>query len=109
MLRRAVLHGWLGFVEATSLDWVERHELSRGTLRDLLADLLPDVVRLAMLHAAADPGGADGLRAPEAPARAPRSDRAAPRRRGGSGLTASPSSVTRRAHVARTGHGGGTR
>ncbi|WP_434042046.1 MULTISPECIES: TetR/AcrR family transcriptional regulator [Sorangium] len=48
---RVALRGWIGFVEATSLDWVERHELDRTSLRDLLADLLPEVVRLAMMHA----------------------------------------------------------
>ncbi|WP_437775530.1 TetR/AcrR family transcriptional regulator [Sorangium sp. So ce1097] len=48
---RVALRGWIGFVEATSLDWIERHELDRSSLRDLLADLLPEVVRLAMVHA----------------------------------------------------------
>jgi hypothetical protein len=66
---RAALRGWIGLVEATSLDWVERHEISRATLRDLLADLLPEVVRLAMLHAGEEPSGTDGIRAPEAPTR----------------------------------------
>ncbi|MGK4003024.1 TetR/AcrR family transcriptional regulator [Sorangium sp. So ce1036] len=41
---RMALRGWIGFVEATSLDWIERHELDRASLRDLLADLLPEVV-----------------------------------------------------------------
>ncbi|WP_437752863.1 TetR/AcrR family transcriptional regulator [Sorangium sp. So ce1389] len=54
---RVALRGWIGFVEATSLDWVERHELDRTSLRDLLADLLPEVVRLAIIHAGGEQGG----------------------------------------------------
>ncbi|WP_437670979.1 TetR/AcrR family transcriptional regulator [Sorangium sp. So ce131] len=57
---RMALRGWIGFVEATSLDWIERHELDRASLRDLLADLLPEVVRLAMVHAGAAGAGAAG-------------------------------------------------
>ncbi|MGK3960336.1 TetR/AcrR family transcriptional regulator [Sorangium sp. So ce118] len=54
---RVALRGWIGFVEATSLDWVERHELDRTSLRDLLADLLPEVVRLAIIHAGGEQDG----------------------------------------------------
>ncbi|AUX45688.1 TetR family transcriptional regulator [Sorangium cellulosum] len=57
---RMALRGWIGFVEATSLDWIERHELDRTSLRDLLADLLPEVVRLAMVHGSAESAGAAG-------------------------------------------------
>ncbi|WP_437500702.1 TetR/AcrR family transcriptional regulator [Sorangium sp. So ce1099] len=67
---RVALRGWIGFVEATSLDWVERHELDRTSLRDLLADLLPEVVRLAILHAGGEQGG-KGAGAAEAAAETP--------------------------------------
>jgi AcrR family transcriptional regulator len=34
------LRGWLGFVEAASIDWCDRPRLSRAELRDLLAGVL---------------------------------------------------------------------
>lgn len=39
-LLRAALRGWIGMVEAASLDWLERKDVSREQLRDLLAQLL---------------------------------------------------------------------
>lgn len=39
-LLRAALRGWIGLVEAASLDWLERRDVSREQLRDLLAQML---------------------------------------------------------------------
>ncbi len=47
-LLRAALRGWIGLVEAASLDWLERRDLPREQLRGLLAQML-----LAALTAAA--------------------------------------------------------
>jgi AcrR family transcriptional regulator len=44
---RVVLRGWIGFVEAASLDWVERRELSREELRELCADVLMGAITVA--------------------------------------------------------------
>jgi AcrR family transcriptional regulator len=41
-LVRASLRGWVGFVEAASLDWVEHRDLDRAVLRDLLSKVLID-------------------------------------------------------------------
>jgi AcrR family transcriptional regulator len=38
-LLRAALRGWIGFVEAASLDWLARRDLPRGELRALLAHM----------------------------------------------------------------------
>jgi AcrR family transcriptional regulator len=37
---RTTLRGFIGFVEAASLDWVEHRDISRDELRDLLIDFL---------------------------------------------------------------------
>lgn len=37
---RIALRGWLGFVEAASIEWLDRRDLARDALRDLLAQLL---------------------------------------------------------------------
>lgn len=37
---RIALRGWIGLVEAASLDWLDRRDLPRDELRDLLARLL---------------------------------------------------------------------
>jgi AcrR family transcriptional regulator len=39
-LLRAALRGWIGLVEAASLDWLERRDVSREQLRELLAQML---------------------------------------------------------------------
>jgi len=39
-LLRTALRGWIGFVEAASLDWLERRDLPREALRALCAQLL---------------------------------------------------------------------
>ncbi len=39
-LVRAALRGWIGLVEAASLDWLERRDVSREQLRDLMAQML---------------------------------------------------------------------
>ena len=49
-LLRAALRGWIGLVEAASLDWLERRDLPRDQLRALLARML-----LAALAAADAP------------------------------------------------------
>jgi AcrR family transcriptional regulator len=45
---RAVLRGWLGFAEATSLDWLIHRDLPQHEIRDLLVDVLVPALRLAM-------------------------------------------------------------
>ena len=52
-LVRAAMRGWIGLVEAASLDWLERRDVSREQLRDLFEQML-----LAALMAAgvAPPG-----------------------------------------------------
>jgi AcrR family transcriptional regulator len=39
-LTRCALRGWIGFVEATSLDWAVAKDVSRQTLGNLLAEVL---------------------------------------------------------------------
>ncbi len=46
-LMRLSLRGWLGFVEAASLEWVERRGVSRVALRDTLAAVLGEAITLA--------------------------------------------------------------
>ena len=41
---RIAVRGWIGFVEAASLDWLERRELSRDELRDLLIQALTGAI-----------------------------------------------------------------
>jgi AcrR family transcriptional regulator len=45
---RVTLRGWIGFVEAASLDWVERHEMGREALRDLCSEVLMGAIAVAM-------------------------------------------------------------
>jgi AcrR family transcriptional regulator len=45
---RVALRGWLGFVEATSIDWLDRRDLPRVELRDLIVEMLLSTVRAAM-------------------------------------------------------------
>ncbi|MFS8066527.1 MAG: TetR/AcrR family transcriptional regulator, partial [Byssovorax sp.] len=44
---RVILRGWIGFVEAASLDWVERRELRREELRELCAEVLMGAISVA--------------------------------------------------------------
>ena len=44
---RVAVRGWVGFAEAASLEWLERRELSRDELRELLIQALTAVVRAA--------------------------------------------------------------
>jgi AcrR family transcriptional regulator len=44
---RLLLRGYIGFIEAASLEWVERRDLDRAELRDLLADLFPTTLDMA--------------------------------------------------------------
>jgi len=46
-LLRMACRGWIGFVEAMSLDWLERRDVDRSHLVSLLCGLVPEVVRLA--------------------------------------------------------------
>lgn len=46
-LLRAALRGWIGFVEATALDWAESRAVKRDDLVELLAAVLFDVVARA--------------------------------------------------------------
>jgi AcrR family transcriptional regulator len=52
---RVALRGWLGMVEATSLDWYDERPVSRVLLRDLLAATLPHVVTAAVQLGANEP------------------------------------------------------
>ena len=44
---RSALRGWIGFVEAASLDWIDRHELPRDELAEQLARTLAAAVGVA--------------------------------------------------------------
>ena len=44
---RVAVRGWIGLVEAASLDWIEHDDLSREALARLLADMLPALVETA--------------------------------------------------------------
>ena len=39
------IRGWIGFVEAVTIDWCVNPRLTRGELRDLLGDILFEIVR----------------------------------------------------------------
>jgi AcrR family transcriptional regulator len=45
-LVRIAVRGWVGFVEAASLEWLQRKDVERGQLRDLLIDALLATLRL---------------------------------------------------------------
>ncbi|MEI8258006.1 MAG: helix-turn-helix domain-containing protein [Deltaproteobacteria bacterium] len=47
-LMRLALRGWLGFVEAASLEWVERRGATRAALRDTMAAVLGETITVAM-------------------------------------------------------------
>jgi len=38
--------GWIGFVEAATIDWCVNPRLSQAELRDLLAQILPEIMRV---------------------------------------------------------------
>ena len=44
---RIAIRGWVGFAEAASLEWLERGELSRDELRELLVRALTGAVAAA--------------------------------------------------------------
>ena len=44
---RVAIRGWLGFVEAASLDWLDHGELTRDQLRDLLVATLTGALAAA--------------------------------------------------------------
>jgi AcrR family transcriptional regulator len=47
---RVAVRGWVGFAEAASLEWVERREVSREELRELLIKALTGTVTAAAQH-----------------------------------------------------------
>ena len=47
---RIAVRGWIGFAEAASLEWLERRELSRDELRDLLIQALTGAVGATASH-----------------------------------------------------------
>jgi AcrR family transcriptional regulator len=47
-LLRVALRGWIGFCEATSLEWIERHEVARDALRDMMIEVLMATVPIAV-------------------------------------------------------------
>jgi AcrR family transcriptional regulator len=50
---RIAVRGWVGFAEAASLEWLERREIPRDELRDLLIKALTGAVGAAAQHDAA--------------------------------------------------------
>jgi AcrR family transcriptional regulator len=50
---RIAVRGWVGFAEAASLEWLERREIPRDQLRDLLIKALTGAVGAAAQHYAA--------------------------------------------------------
>jgi AcrR family transcriptional regulator len=50
---RIAVRGWVGFAEAASLEWLERREIPRDELRDLLIKALTGSVGAAAQHDAA--------------------------------------------------------
>jgi AcrR family transcriptional regulator len=50
---RVAVRGWVGFAEAASLEWLERREVTRDELRDLLIRALTGAVEAAARHYAA--------------------------------------------------------
>jgi AcrR family transcriptional regulator len=40
------IRGWIGFVEAATIDWCANPRLSQSELRDLLAQILPEILRV---------------------------------------------------------------
>jgi AcrR family transcriptional regulator len=51
---RIAVRGWVGFAEAASLEWLERRDLDRDELRDLLIRALTGAVETAAERYAAD-------------------------------------------------------
>jgi len=47
-LLRIALRGWIGFCEATSLEWIERREVARDALRDMMIEVLMATVAIAV-------------------------------------------------------------
>lgn len=47
---RIAVRGWVGFAEAASLEWLERREVTREELRDLLIKALTGAVGAAAQH-----------------------------------------------------------
>ena len=47
---RIAVRGWVGFAEAASLEWLERRDLSRDELRELLIQALTGAVGAAASH-----------------------------------------------------------
>jgi AcrR family transcriptional regulator len=47
-LLRVALRGWIGFCEATSLEWIERHEVERDAIRDVMIEVLLATVPIAV-------------------------------------------------------------
>jgi hypothetical protein len=47
---RIAVRGWVGFTEAASLEWLERRELTREELRDLLIQALTGAIGAAASH-----------------------------------------------------------
>jgi AcrR family transcriptional regulator len=44
---RTAVRGWLGFCEATSLDWIERRAVGRPQIRDLMLEVLLATIPIA--------------------------------------------------------------
>jgi len=54
-LVRTAVRGWLGFCEATSLDWIERRAVSRDQVLDLMLEVLTSIVPILLRVGAPGP------------------------------------------------------
>ena len=43
-MSRIAIRGWIGMVEAVSIEWLANPQLERGAVRDLLVDMLFDLL-----------------------------------------------------------------
>jgi AcrR family transcriptional regulator len=66
---RAALRGWIGFVEATSLDWADHPEVARDDLVELLSAVIFDAVTRAAAIAAKAPAAVSPKEPEAKPAR----------------------------------------
>lgn len=58
-LVRTALRGWIGFCEATSLEWLDRGHVAREAIRDLMLEVLLVTVPIATRISGDDPGAPD--------------------------------------------------
>lgn len=54
-LMRTLVRGWIGFVEAASLDWLEHRDIDRADLAEMLTSLFPLILQRALVRPGARP------------------------------------------------------